>query len=91
MNALTTNTPKFYPYRDALCARKETPGTGPIYIKIEDLGDGVEKAVAIMLFANAYNPRIILWDDFETTAHPTLIRMLLNWLKGTMAGDFVHS
>jgi len=81
MNALTTNTPKFYPYRDALCARKETPGTGPIYIKIEDLGDGVEKAVAIMLFANAYNPRIILWDDFETTAHPTLIRMLLNWLK----------
>jgi predicted ATP-dependent endonuclease of OLD family len=69
------------PYKDALCARKEVPGTGPIYIKIADLGDGVEKAVAIMLFANAYNPHIILWDDFETTAHPTLIRMLLNWLK----------
>jgi len=69
------------PYKDALCARKEIPGTGPIYIKIADLGDGIEKAVAIMLFANAYNPHIILWDDFETTAHPTLIRMLLNWLK----------
>jgi predicted ATP-dependent endonuclease of OLD family len=69
------------PYRDALCARKEIPETGPIYIKLADLGDGVEKAVAIMLFANAYNPRVILWDDFETTAHPTLIRMLLNWLK----------
>ncbi|MGB9683987.1 MAG: AAA family ATPase [Candidatus Bathyarchaeales archaeon] len=66
--------------KDGLYARKEFPKTGPLYIKLEDLGDGTEKAIAIMLFVNAFKPDVVLWDDFETTAHPTLIRMLLNWL-----------
>lgn len=69
------------PYRDALHARKEFPEMGPFYIKLEDFGDGVKKAVAVMLFVDAFNPDVILWDDFEATAHPTLIRMLLNWLN----------
>ena len=68
-------------YKNDLRARKELPKVGPFYIKLEDLGDGVEKAVAVMLFANAFNPDLILWDDFEAAAHPTLIRVLLNWLN----------
>jgi predicted ATP-dependent endonuclease of OLD family len=68
-------------YKDALCARKEIPESGPLYIKLADLGDGIEKAIAVMLFAEAFKPYVILWDDFEAAAHPTLIRMLLNWLK----------
>lgn len=68
-------------YKDALCARKEIHKVGPFYIKIEDLGDGVEKSAAIMLFIKALNPDVILWDDFKAASHPTLIRMLLNWLN----------
>jgi len=67
--------------RGNLCARKEFPKRGPFYIKLEDLGDGIEKAIAVMLFVEAFRPDVILWDDFEAAAHPTLIRMLLNWLS----------
>ncbi|MEM2971831.1 MAG: hypothetical protein QW270_05360 [Candidatus Bathyarchaeia archaeon] len=69
-------------YKEHLCARKELPKAGPFYIKLADLGDGVEKAIAIMLFVNAFKPDVVLWDDFEAAAHPTLIRMLLEWLGG---------
>ena len=68
-------------YKEHLCARKELPKAGPFYIKLADLGDGVEKAIAIMLFVNAFKPDVVLWDDFEAAAHPTLIRMLLKWLS----------
>lgn len=68
-------------YKNALCGRKELPKTGPFYIKLEDLGDGVEKSIAAMLFITALNPDIILWDDFEAAAHPTLIKILLQWLN----------
>jgi energy-coupling factor transporter ATP-binding protein EcfA2 len=68
-------------YKEALCARKELPKGGPFYIKLEDLGDGIKKAVAVMLFVNAFNPHVILWDDFEASAHPSLIKMLLKWLS----------
>ena len=67
--------------RGNLCARKEFPKRGPFYIKLEDLGDGIEKAIAVMLFVEAFKPDVILWDDFEAAAHPTLIRMLLSWLN----------
>ena len=67
--------------KNTLCARKEFPKKGPFYIKLEDLGDGIEKAIAVMLFVEAFRPDVILWDDFEAAAHPTLIRMLLNWLS----------
>lgn len=68
-------------YKEHLCARKELPKAGPFYIKLADLGDGVEKAIATMLFVNAFKPDVVLWDDFEAAAHPTLIRMLLKWLS----------
>lgn len=68
-------------YKDALCARKELPKGGPFYIKLEDLGDGVEKVAAVMLFVNTFTPDVILWDDFEASAHPSLMRMLLSWLN----------
>ena len=33
-----------------------------------------------MLLIESLNPNIILWDDFEIFAHPTLIREVLKWL-----------
>ena len=49
-------------------------------MKIKDLGDGIEKTALLVLWLEALNPSLILWDDFEGSAHPTLIRLLLNWL-----------
>ena len=64
-----------------LSARKELPNGKPLYIKMKDLGDGVKKAALIALWFEALSPSLVLWDDFEGSAHPTLIRVLLEWLS----------
>lgn len=33
-----------------------------------------------MLLLEAVKPKIVLWDDFEVFAHPSLIETLLKWL-----------
>jgi predicted ATPase len=63
----------------SLKVRKEFKGE-PYYIDIRDLGDGVEKSLCIALFLQICNPKLVLWDDFEASDHPSLIRSLLNWL-----------
>lgn len=64
-----------------LSARKELPDGNVSYVKIKDLGDGIEKVALLVLWLEALSPSLILWDDFEGSAHPTLIRLLLNWLS----------
>jgi len=64
----------------ALKVRKEVRGE-PFYVNVRDLGDGVEKALCISLFLNLCNPQLVLWDDFEAFAHPSLLRTLLDWLS----------
>jgi len=62
-------------------ARKELPGERVLYVKLRDLGDGIEKAILVALWLEALKPRLVLWDDFEASAHPSLIRELLAWLS----------
>ncbi len=50
------------------------------YIHIDDMGDGVKKAARIMMVAELLKPKLILWDDFDTSLHPSMIKMLLKWL-----------
>jgi AAA15 family ATPase/GTPase len=64
-----------------LSARKEGENKSPLYVKLKDLGDGVEKVVLVALWLEAINPSLVLWDDFEGSAHPSLIRVLLEWLS----------
>jgi AAA15 family ATPase/GTPase len=64
-----------------LSARKEGEDKSPLYVKLKDLGDGVEKVVLVALWLEAINPSLVLWDDFEGSAHPSLIRVLLEWLS----------
>jgi ABC-type lipoprotein export system ATPase subunit len=65
-----------------LSARKERgEGKPPFYVKVKDLGDGIQKAVLTALWLEALNPSLVLWDDFEGSAHPTLIKVLLEWLS----------
>ncbi len=52
-----------------------------IYIPLSDLGTGAEKAVKIMTLIEVVNPKLLLLDDFEAGFHPSLIKIVLNWLK----------
>ena len=52
--------------------RKVLPDGNIFYINLDDLGDGVRKAITLMILIESLNPNIILWDDFEIFAHPTL-------------------
>ena len=65
-----------------LSARKESGKDGnPMYIKIKDLGAGIEKVALIASWVDTIKPELIIWDDFEGSAHPTLINSLLKWLS----------
>ncbi len=66
---------------ETLSVRKEVPDGSVLYIKLSDLGDGVEKAIKVMLVLETLKPKLILWDDFEASAHPSLIKILLRWLS----------
>lgn len=52
-----------------------------IYIPLKDLGDGFEKAMKLIPIIELRKPKLILFDDFETSYHPSLIRILLEWLN----------
>ena len=45
---------------EGLSLRKEFPDRGPLYIKIDDLGDGLRKAVRVMLLLEVTQPKLIL-------------------------------
>ena len=60
--------------------RKELPDGNIFYIKPEDLGDGIKKVLVTTLWLEALQPAIVLWDDFEASIHPSLIKALLQWL-----------
>ncbi len=69
---------------DVMKLRKELPDDRVLYIHVDDLGDGIKKAIRAMLIIEALSPKLVLWDDFEVFAHPSLIGILLRWLtKGT--------
>jgi len=62
-----------------LYARKEVNGK-PFYVKVRDLGDGVKKILSVLMWLEACSPELVLWDDFEASVHPTLIKLVLEWL-----------
>jgi len=65
----------------ALSARKERGGEKlPFYVNIKDLGEGIQKVVIAALWLEALNPQLILWDDFEGSAHLSLINVLVDWI-----------
>jgi len=68
--------------QDKLLLRKVLPDERVFWIKVEDLGDGVERIVLTALYLEALQPKLVLWDDFEVSAHPGLIRATLEWLSG---------
>ncbi|ADC68763.1 hypothetical protein MFS40622_0063 [Methanocaldococcus sp. FS406-22] len=51
------------------------------YIHVNDMGDGVKKVVRTMLILELLKPKLILWDDFDTAMHPSMIKNLLSYLS----------
>ena len=66
--------------KDGLYVRKVFPDGTWDYIRVEDLGDGVEKVLAALVVFEALKPKLILWDDLEASLHPNLLRAVLAWL-----------
>ena len=66
--------------RNDIRLRKELPDSKVLYIKITDIGDGIERALTTALWLESHKPKLVLWDDIETAAHPGLIEVLLKWL-----------
>jgi len=67
--------------KDRLCVRKEvSEEIGPLYIDVDSLGEGVKRVLLTYLVVEYLNPRIVLWDDIEVAAHPSLLETLLKWL-----------
>ena len=68
--------------REELCLRKEvSEDIGPLYIDINSIGEGVKRVVLAYLAIEYLNPRIVLWDDIEVAAHPSLLENMLTWLS----------
>ena len=66
---------------NSIVLRKELrDGERVIYVKAKDLGDGIERILICGLWLETYKPRVVLWDDVETSAHPGLIEAVLEWL-----------
>lgn len=60
--------------------RKELPSGEPYAVRARDLGDGIERFLMTALFLEAVEPKVVLWDDLEVAAHPSLIRKMIEWL-----------
>ncbi len=68
--------------RNELVVRKELSGEDIAYIRLKDLGDGVKKFLTNALWLEAVKPSIVLWDDLESSAHPSLVKEIIEWLSG---------
>jgi len=70
--------------RNSLCARKEvSEEIGPLYINVDSLGEGIRRVILIYLAVEHLKPKILLWDDIEVAAHPSLLEHTLKWLAAS--------
>ncbi|MEM2174312.1 MAG: AAA family ATPase [Candidatus Micrarchaeia archaeon] len=59
--------------------RKELP-EDVAYIRLSDIGDGIKRFLISALWIEAFKPKVVLWDDLEASAHPSLIKSIIEWL-----------
>jgi hypothetical protein len=68
-----------FPRESELYARKEVGDTA-IYVRLSDLGEGVRRFILTYFAVEHLNPVLVLWDDIEVAAHPSLLDTLVRWL-----------
>jgi hypothetical protein len=76
--------------REGLSCRKERPDGSPLYIKLDDLGDGIKRATIIMLLLEAHSPRVVLWDDFESASHPSPTDLQILQMRKLKDDTLIH-
>ena len=69
-----------------------TDGT-PFMLDLDDLGRGVVKTIPVYTAVELLAPTLTLWDDVESSLHPTLTEDLIQWLvdSPTQAVVSTHS
>ena len=65
--------------RSEMVIRKELPGD-VAYVRLSDVGDGIKRFLTSALWVEAIQPKVVLWDDLESSAHPSLINAIIEWL-----------
>jgi energy-coupling factor transporter ATP-binding protein EcfA2 len=71
-----------FPRENELYVRKELEDN-VIYVRLNDLGEGIKRFVLTYFAVEYLNPALILWDDIEFAAHPSLLDTLMRWLAGS--------
>jgi len=71
-----------FPRENELYVRKELEGN-VVYVRLNDLGEGVKRFILTYFAVEYLNPALILWDDIEFAAHPSLLDTLMRWLAGS--------
>lgn len=66
--------------KNEIVVRKEFTDGDVAYIRLADMGDGVKRFLPSALYLEALNPKVVLWDDLEASAHPSMIRAIIRWL-----------
>ena len=67
--------------RNRLYIRKEvSKEIGPLYVNVDSLGEGVRRALLTYLAVEYLKPKMLLWDDLEVAAHPSLLETIIKWL-----------
>ncbi len=52
-----------------------------MYIRLDDAGEGVKRAIITILLLETISPKLVLWDDFGSTEHPSLLKKEIQWLS----------
>ena len=80
-------------YLETLEMRKKPLDGQQFYVDINDLGDGVVRAIPVYLLVETLEPELFLWDDITTSLHPGLMRNVIEWLaqKDTQFVGATHS
>jgi energy-coupling factor transporter ATP-binding protein EcfA2 len=73
---------------------RKAPADGtPFMLDLDDLGRGVVKTIPVYTAVELMEPTLTLWDDVESSLHPTLTEDLIQWLvdSPTQAVVSTHS
>ena len=66
--------------KNVLHARKEFPDGTSMYVRLTEAGTGIQTTIIPLLVIETVNPTIVLWDDFGSELHPSLIENIMRWL-----------
>jgi energy-coupling factor transporter ATP-binding protein EcfA2 len=76
----TEVVPHYVGQQPVLQVRKEFPDGTSSYVRITELGRGIQRVIVPLLLFEATNPSVGLWDDVEAGMHPSLVEHVLEWL-----------